>query len=164
MWGEIIFSGVPMMCWFDYNHFLVDCELLWTIVNMTFQSHLSTKVKILFGQAWKIKFSDVFFWKNMCRNLLYQILKLHSGIDVNVWLKWKILLDLGKWHIFWRFRPYWVQKYPFRQDRWKIRRWWVILPRPLPYLLILHKYFFQSCNSLVILCLFNSLQHSTVRP
>jgi hypothetical protein len=50
-------------------------------------------------------------------------------IEINVWLKWKILLDPRKWHIFWRFGPYWVQKYPFRRDRWKIRRWWVILPR-----------------------------------
>jgi hypothetical protein len=50
--------------------------------------------------------------------------------------------------------PYWVQKYPFRQDRWKIRRWWVILPWHFPNLLIQHKYFFQSCDSLVVLCLF----------
>ncbi len=76
---------------------------------------------------------------------------------LNVWLKWKILLDPGKWHIFWRFSPYWVQKYSFHRDRWKIRRWWVILQRHHSYLLILHKYFFQSCNSLVILCLFDSL-------
>jgi hypothetical protein len=81
-------------------------------------------------------------------------------VVVNVWLKWKILLDPEKWHIFWRFGPYWVQKYPFRQNRWKIRRWWVILPWHLPYLLILHKYFFQSCNSLVVLCLFDSLHRN----
>jgi hypothetical protein len=42
---------------------------------------------------------------------------------LNVWLKWKILLDPGKWHIFWKFGPYWVQKYPFRQNQRKIRRW-----------------------------------------
>ncbi len=78
-------------------------------------------------------------------------------ITLNVWLKWKIKLDPGKWHIFWRFGPYWLQKYPFRQDRLKIRRWWAIFPRHLPYLLILHKYFSQSCNSLVILCLFDTV-------
>ncbi len=82
------------------------------------------------------------------------------SLKLNVWLKWKILLNPGKWHIFWRFGPYWLQKYPFRQDRWKIRRWWVILPRHLSYLLILHKYFFQRCNSLVILFLFNSLHRN----
>ncbi len=48
------------------------------------------------------------------------------------------MLDSAKWHIFWRFGPYWVQKYPFRQNQWKIRRWWDILPRHLPNLLILH--------------------------
>jgi hypothetical protein len=78
---------------------------------------------------------------------------------INVWLKWKILLDPGKWHIFWSFGPYWVQKYPFRRDRWKIRRWWVISPRHLPNLLILHK-FFQSCNLLVIIGLFDSLHRN----
>ncbi len=48
-------------------------------------------------------------------------------------------------------------KYLFRQDRWKIRRWWVILPRHFSYLLILQTIFFQSCNLLVILYLFDSL-------
>jgi hypothetical protein len=70
----------------------------------------------------------------------------YQGITLttNVWLKWKILLDPGKWHIFWRLGPYWVQKYPFRQDRWKIRQWWVILSRHLPYMLILHNFFFAK--------------------
>ncbi len=100
-------------------------------------------------------------WINVFHNFLDKIEVLSwLFFHLNVWLKWKILLDPGKWHIFWRFGPYWLQKYPFRRDRWKIRRWWVILPRHLPYLLILHKYFFQSCNSLVVLWLFDGLHRN----
>ncbi len=57
---------------------------------------------------------------------------------LDMWLKVKIVPDSWKWIRFWKFGPYWVQKYLFHQNRWCQTKPRPRFPRHLSYRTILH--------------------------
>ncbi len=107
-------------------------SIFWPIVKITKFLNQSVKFFFYYFTFSVVKNMRNFGWKFQWKRLLV----------IDIWLKVKVVPDSWKWIRFWKFGPYWVQKYLFHQNMWYQKKPRTKFPRYLLYTTNLHYFFF----------------------